>query len=109
MMGRAEIADRQDGYCLWCEGPLGDNFALHHRKLRKHGGPDSPENIVALHHHCHNLGTASVHLKPSVGYDRGFLVHSWGEPTETPLTTASGATVSLHKDGTQTKERQHGW
>jgi len=107
-MDRAGIVERQEGWCLWCEGALGESFALHHRKLRKHGGPDSPENVVALHHECHNLGTASVHLSPKIGYNRGFLVHSWDEPAKVSLTTPSG-TVLLREDGTQREERKHGW
>ena len=106
---RDQVAERQQGYCLWCEGPLGNTWALHHRKLRKHGGPDEVSNFVALHHHCHNLGTASVHLNPAKAYERGFLVHSWDNHTQTPLVTASGATVLLHEDGTQTQGEKNGW
>ena len=106
---RDEIVERQQGYCLWCEGPLGAYFALHHRKLRKQGGPDALTNLVALHHHCHNLGTGSVHLNPAKAYERGFLVRSWDDETQTPLVSASGATVLLHEDGTQTTGEKNEW
>lgn len=106
---REAIFDRQDGYCPWCDQHLGDNYAIHHRKLRKHGGTDSPENIIALHHGCHNLDTPSVHLSPAMGYDRGMIVHGWDDPIDVRLITKSGISVLLLTDGTQQKENQNEW
>ena len=104
---REAIFDRQDGYCPWCDQHLGDNYAIHHRKLRKHGGTDSPENIIALHHGCHNLDTPSVHLSPAMGYDRGMIVHGWDDPIDVRLITKSGISELLLTDGTQQKENQN--
>lgn len=108
---REAVYDRQSGYCWWCGLPLGDNWALHHRKLRKHGGPDTLGNLLALHHRCHNLGTGSVHLAPADAYERGFLVHSWDDPHKTPLRRHGGAYLLLDDTGSITpmEGNTHGW
>lgn len=110
-MNRIDLLERQAGYCWYCGLRIGDDYAIHHRKLRKHGGNNSPANLLALHHNCHNLGTPSVHLDPARSYEWGFLVHSWEEPHRTPLRLHGGRWVLLNADGTLTsqKEDQHGW
>lgn len=106
---RERLADRQGGFCWWCGHRLPMMFAVHHRKLRKHGGGDDPSNLVCLHHACHNGVTGSVHLQPGHAYERGFLVHSWDDPTLVPV-TANGLQVLLHADGTITREEDaHVW
>lgn len=94
------VAERQGGYCVVCGWPLTGSDALHHRKLRKHGGKDVASNFLLLHHACHNLGTGSVHLNPSLSYERGWLVPSWAEPSEWPLTLPDGSQVLLTDTGT---------
>lgn len=68
-------ADRRAGFhCEFpgCPRPIN---RYHHRKLRKHGGPGTLENCMALcdPHHRH------IHDHPSESYAAGWLVHSWGE------------------------------
>lgn len=110
---REAIADRLDGFCPWCGLRLQGDFAIHHRLLRKHGGDNSPSNLLALHHGCHNLKTRSVHLMPELSYQRGFLVHSWEQPHRTPLRIHGGEWVLLNNDRTVTHQRKeedlHDW
>lgn len=104
MSDRDELVERQGGYCWWCGSSLPTVFAVHHRKLRKHGGTDSPANLVCLCHVCHNGGTSSVHLQPAKSYRLGFLVHSWDDPLDVPLHTSSGRSVLFNSDGTITQQ-----
>lgn len=110
-LDREAVLLRQAGYCWWCLRPLGAQFAVHHRRLRKHGGTDELDNLLGLHHGCHNLGTGSVHLAPRLAYDTGFLVHSWDDPAEVPVTVKGMGEVLLHRDGTTNQQREihHGW
>ena len=95
MVDREHIAERQCWHCDWCGLPLGDTYAIHHRKLRKHGGDNQPVNLLAVHHSCHNLGTHSIHLNPKEAYRRGFLVKSWDTPENAPLIAIDGTTINL--------------
>ena len=109
-MDRDALASRFDGYCPWCGLPLGDTFAVHHRKLRKHGGTDDPANLVALHHGCHNLNTRSVHLDPARAYEYGYLVRSMWKPEQVPLRFHGGEWFALHNDHTVTTQGgTHEW
>ena len=98
-INRKALYERCKGMCESCGGVLPDNWAAHHRKLRSQGGKDDLENVVALHHECHNLGTNSVHLNPQKSYDDGFMVRSWAEPKETPLKLMRSMWVVLTTDG----------
>ena len=64
----------------------GEATHKHHRKLRKHGGTDEAANLLAL---C-GTGTLGchgyVHANPAISYERGWLVHSWDDPKEVPVT-----------------------
>ena len=103
---------RCKGYCEKCGKPLlNDSYALHHRKLKSRGGKDEVENLVALHHTCHNTATDSIHLNPKKATESGFMVGSWQEPAECPITLSNGDEVILTKDGRyEHKGRQHdGW
>jgi len=84
-INRKALYERCKGCCEFCGGALPENWAAHHRKLRSQGGKDDLDNVVALHHECHNLGTNSVHLNPQKSYEDGFMVHSWQNPKTTPL------------------------
>ena len=97
---RRIVWERCGGYCEKCGLVLPPNFALHHRKLKSRGGKDSPDNLVALHHECHNLGTDSVHLNIETNTILGFIVHSWDEPSGVSLTLPGGAIVTLTPEGT---------
>lgn len=98
--------------CERCGIQLGESWALHHRKLRSRGGKDEITNLVALHHHCHNLGTDSVHLNPEAATRDGFMVASWDEPDQVPLVLADRYLAYLLPDGRYgiIEERDgHGW
>lgn len=106
---RIALAERQDGWCLWCGKRLPMVFAVHHRRLRSQGGDNSASNLVCLCHACHNGSTGAVHAQPSLSYERGFLVRSWASPEDIPLTSPLGE-VWLHSDGSITrKERENVW
>ena len=48
----------------------------HHRKLRKQGGDDRPENLLRCCLRCHQY----IHANPELSYQKGWLVHFWQEP-----------------------------
>lgn len=106
---REAVHDRQRGYCWWCGVPLPEAWALHHRQLRSQGGTDDVWNFVALHHACHNGHRTSVHSQVAQAIERGFIVSSWDDPALVSLRLLGGETVSLHSDGTSTREGHHGW
>ena len=90
----AEGVIERDRYCLVC-GRVNTNVHLHHRKLRKHGGPDTYPNLIAIHDACHTW----VHHHPETSYDMGYLVHSWADPAEVTVTMRDGNTALLTHDG----------
>lgn len=96
---RGVVFSRSKGYCEKCGLQLGDNFALHHRKLKSRGGKDEVANFLALHHGCHNGNTDSVHFNPKVAEERGYMVPSWAKPEEWLLTLPDGRIVQLANDG----------
>ena len=98
---RAFVWERCHGLCERCAIPLNpDDWALHHRQLKSRGGTDDIVNVVALHHHCHNMGTHSVHLRPKDATRRGLIVSSWSDPAQTPLILDDGTSVILTSAGT---------
>ena len=108
---RELVFNRSKGYCERCAIPIHlDNFALHHRKLKSRGGKDTADNLVALHHHCHNLGTDSVHLNPGEATRRGLMVASWDDPANIPVTLDDESQVILSPNGTYlTVGTEDGW
>lgn len=108
---REIVKSRSGGYCEKCGKPLGESWALHHRKLRSRGGKDTLTNFVALHHQCHNLGTNSVHFNPRTAEQLGLMVPSWQDPKDAPLTLPSGAIVLLNDDGSYRylERKEDGW
>ena len=98
-----KVLQRANGYCEVCGKVLGDDYALHHRKLRSRGGKDEVANIIAIHHSCHNTGTNSIHLNPQKATLKGWMIPSYGIPTEFPFHTPEGDIVKLTNEGT--KER----
>ena len=97
---REQVLARCKGYCEKCGNGLYESFALHHRKLKSRGGQDTVENLIALHHECHNLGTNSVHLNVAEAEKNGWIVASYADPAEIPVTLADGLSVMLSKEGT---------
>jgi hypothetical protein len=90
---------RCNGYCERCGLRLENSWAMHHRKLKSRGGKDEITNVLALHHHCHNLGTHSVHLAPRLATEQGFLVASWDDPSKIAVTLGDGQEALLTEDG----------
>lgn len=99
----AEIVLGRAGYYCEACGKPGQNFALHHRRLRSQGGKDEPCNLIAVHHECHNLGTNSIHSRVGISIDKGFIVPSWADPAEYPLHRPDGSKVLLDNEGTFTE------
>ena len=99
------VLERAGNHCEVC-GSGGDNFALHHRKLRSQGGKDEPCNLIAVHHKCHNLGTDSIHLNPKRSIENGWIVPSWAEPSEFPLHMPDGSKVLLDNEGSYTTMKE---
>lgn len=98
---RAQLADRAQGYCEKCGYWTGDLFAAHHRKLRSQGGKDHIQNLVALCHQCHNLGTHAIHLNPKQAVEGGWIVPTWNDPALIPVCTDDGQTIQLLPNGTK--------
>lgn len=96
---RELLFDRCSGYCERCGIPLAESWAMHHRLLKSRGGKDEITNVVALHHHCHNLGTNSVHLNPAEATRQGFMVPSGSNPANVPLLLAERFLVLLTDNG----------
>jgi hypothetical protein len=97
---REQVFERCKGYCEKCGKPLPYGWALHHRKLKSRGGEDTVQNFLALHHECHNTGTKSVHMNPSEAERNGWIVGSWQDPLECPVTLPDGSSVRLTAEGT---------
>lgn len=107
---REQVLTRCQGYCELCGFGLSDTFALHHRKLRSRGGQDTLDNLIALHHHCHNLGTDSVHMNIKKATESGHIVPRHATPSEFPLRLPNGSTVTLTPEGNYIiKEEGYGW
>lgn len=106
---REQVWERCNGYCEKCGKPLSPlSWALHHRKLRSQGGKDAVENLLALHHACHNTGTKSVHLNPAMSMQSGHIVPRHAEPHEYELTLPNGDRVTLTPEGTYNTVRKAG-
>jgi 5-methylcytosine-specific restriction endonuclease McrA len=90
-----EAVFARDRYCAVCGLVLAEPVAVHHRKLKKHGGTDDLSNLLGLHSACHNIGPKSVHQNPRLSYEMGWLVPSWADPLEYPLTLPDGRQVLL--------------
>jgi hypothetical protein len=89
---RAQVYDRCGGYCDCCGSSLlVSEMHVHHRRLRSQGGSNDVSNLLALHDRCH----ASVHQNPRLSYEMGWLVPSWADPLEYPLTLPDGRQVLL--------------
>lgn len=102
---------RCKGYCEFCGFALPENFALHHRKLRSRGGKDTIDNLIALHHECHNLNTNSVHMNITKATKTGHIVPTHENPFEYPLQLSNGSTVILTIDGNynEIERKDNGW
>lgn len=96
---RELVYSRSQGYCEKCGLGLPESWALHHRKLKSRGGKDTVENLIALHHECHNLGTNSVHLNIKIAEENGWIVKGHADPAEVPITLHYKSIVILDSEG----------
>lgn len=94
-----KVIERAGGYCEVCGKVATPSMALHHRKLKSRGGKDSVSNLIWIHHECHNLDTNSIHNRPALAEQKGWMVGSWQEPHEVPMTRGGGDIVLLQDDG----------
>lgn len=80
---RSLVYDRAGGVCDLCGQRLGrKGWAAHHRQLRSQGGPDTAENLIAVHHFCH---TERIHRCPAWARGCGFIVASYDDPGATAV------------------------
>lgn len=71
------VEDRSDGACeASTPDCVGSAAQFHHRKLRKHGGPDTVRNLLHVCAPCHHW----IHHNPAVSYEHGLLLHQWEDP-----------------------------
>lgn len=89
---RPEIL-RRDGYRCRCCGRAEHEvwtLEVHHRLIRKHGGPDTRENLVTLcgpnPAGCHG----HVHQHPTWSYDNGLLIRSHAGAPDTEWESPNG-------------------
>lgn len=109
---REVILERCGNYCEACGKSLTNDFALHHRLLRSRGGKDSIENLVALHHECHNLGTHAVHFNINKSTELGLIVPTRQDPATYPLILPNGSIVTLTPEGSYNyldRKANYGW
>ena len=92
------VLKRAGSYCEKCGNP-GIDMALHHRKLKSRGGKDSVANLMVVHHECHNLGTDSIHNNPEIATVKGWMVPSWADPADYPITLPDGKIVRFDEQG----------
>lgn len=106
-----EAVFSRDEHCVKCGLSLREPVAVHHRKLRKHGGADSLSNLIALCSPCHNIAPNSVHQNPKASYEAGYLVPSWAEPEEWSVVLPNGTKVFLTNEGEQiiVEGEENGW
>jgi hypothetical protein len=95
------VQQRAGDYCEVCGAAAQESMALHHRKLKSRGGKDTAGNLIWVHHKCHNLGTDSIHLNPEWAEQHGYMVPSWQNPQEVPISLPSGGYALLLDDGTK--------
>jgi hypothetical protein len=89
----------RDGYRCWrC---FGDATDVHHRLRKGMGGTANEKikfgsaNLISLCRYCHSL----IHGNPTHSYAHGWLVHSWHDPEDIPVSLHTG-TLMLKTDGT---------
>lgn len=74
----------------WCQvrchpACAGRASQTHHRKLRKQGGTDDPENLLRVCAICHH----DIHAQPARSYEHGWLVKSYDDPSSIPVKEAA--------------------
>jgi hypothetical protein len=87
---RDRLLVRCAGRCEVSGLPLGESWAVHHRRKKGMGGTSLPDvhslsNLMAVRHELHNLGRPSIHLDVAWSEIRGYLVPWWGSPRLEPV------------------------
>lgn len=100
---RQAVLIRDEGLCRRCwRGLTGRPYSIHHRKLLSRGGDDSMPNLVSL---CGSGTTGChgwVHSQPGRAEAAGWMVPSWREPADVPITytgLAGGVQMFLTEQG----------
>ena len=93
------LQERCNGFCEYCGTALHNDWARHHRLLRSQGGQDHVENLLALHHGCHQI----IHSNPAISYRNGWMVKSTNNPAETPVVIAGVGLSLLTNEGRHTE------
>lgn len=86
----AEVDARADDHCEACGGRLwyghmSEGAAYHHRQPLSAGGMNTTDNLIKVHHGCHNVAEGSIHQNPARSYALGHLVRRGHEPTNHPV------------------------
>ena len=95
------VLTRAMGYCEYGGEPLTapEETALHHRKLRSHGGRDTPDNLLVVCHAHHNLASDSIHLKVAKAHIYGYIVTGGQEPEAVLVRIHKRHWAYLSRDG----------
>ncbi len=75
-------------------GCVGRDEHKHHRQYRSRGGKDTPENLIAVCHRCHDW----IHRNVSDSTARGLSVSRYRDPADVPVIRL-GKTVTLDSLG----------
>lgn len=71
---RMDLWTRGRGRCEGCGKHLGNEGAVHHRRLRSQGGGHDYGNLLLLHPTCHT----HAHANPAWAMRHGWIVSGWG-------------------------------
>lgn len=76
---RRAVKARSDGSCEACGMSGADH--MHHRQLRSQGGQHTAENLLHVHHGCHE----DIHANPARSYRLGHMVRRGVDPGSVPV------------------------
>lgn len=93
---RKLVSDRSGGICEICSANRATDW--HHRKNRSQGGKWRASNGLDLCRPCHRMVTATE----ANFYVLGWLVKSWQDEAEVPVSTAAFGPVLLDDEGGRT-------
>lgn len=90
-----DTVDQRDNYqCVICGKSLYTTYgSRHHRRMRSHSNKKHVHDVANLILVCGSGTTGChgrIHANPAQSYANGWLVHSWQNPEETPITTREG-------------------
>lgn len=76
---RLAVQARADGLCEACG--MGGPDHIHHRQLRSQGGQHVLDNLIHVHHGCHE----QIHANPTRSYALGLMVRRGVDPATVPV------------------------